>query len=148
MLTLVTGANSKYFSFLKQVLNNIYSIKKNNADINIVVYNLGMTENKLNTLKLFTNIIIENFDFDKYPEHVSLEKYNGNNCSYAWKPIIYEVCEKYNGLIHWFDTMNLYLNFNNLIDILKNIYIYTPASSGNIKKWTHEKTLKYMDGYK
>ena len=29
-------------------------------------------------------------------DYVSLEKFNGNNCSYAWKPIIiYDVCEKY-----------------------------------------------------
>jgi hypothetical protein len=151
MLTLVTGSNSRYFNFLKQVLNNITNlIEKNNyKNINIVVYDLGITLNELNELKLFTNIVIEKFDFNKYPEHVSLEKYNGNNCSYAWKPtIIYEVCEKYGGLVHWMDTRNLYSNFNNLIDVLTNVYIYSPASSGNIEKWTHEKTLKYMDGYK
>ena len=151
MLTLITGANSgKYFNFLKKVLNNIIEVSNSkNIQIRIIVYNLGMNESEIKEIKLFTYVILENFDFNKYPEHVSLEKYYGHNCSYAWKPIIiYDVCEKYGGLIHWVDTRNLYKDFNNLKKILETEYIYTPISSGTIKEWTHPKCLEYMNGYK
>ena len=108
-----------------------------------------MNKYEIKEIKLFPYVILENFDFNKYPEHVSLEKYNGHNCSYAWKPIIiYDVCEKYGGLIHWMDTKNLYSDFNNLIQILETEYVYTPISSGTIKKWTHPKCLEYMNEYK
>ena len=151
MLTLVTGTNSgKYFNFLKQNLNNVIRVSlKKKIKINIIVYDLGMTDIELNKIKSFPYVILEKFDFNKYPEHVSLEKYSGFNCSYAWKPIIiYEVCEKYGGLVHWMDTRNLYSDFKNLIQILKKNYIYTPISSGNIKKWTYPSTINYMNGFK
>lgn len=151
MLTLVTGTNSgKYFKFLKQLLNNVINISDNkNIEIRIIVYNLGMNDNEIKEIMMFKYITLENFDFNKYPEHVSLEKYNGDNCSYAWKPIIiYEVCEKYGGLVHWMDTRSLYSNFNNLINILETEYIYTPTSCGTIKRWTHPTSLQYLNGYK
>jgi hypothetical protein len=150
MLTLVTGADTKYFKFLKQLLNNVIKISNSkNINIRIIVYDLGMNKNELEEIQNFSYVTLERFNFDKYPEHVSLEKYNGFNCSYAWKPIIiHEVCEKYGGLVHWMDTRSLYYDFNNMINILKNDFIYTPTSSGNVKKWTYPTTLEYMNGYK
>lgn len=150
MLTVVTGANSKYFKYLKQILKNVLDISlKNNITIRIIVYNLGMIETELKEIKLFQNIIIKHFDFKKFPEHVSLKKYYGRNCSYAWKPIIiYDVCEKYGGLVHWMDTANIYSDFSKLIKILETEYIYSPKSSGTIKKWTHPTCINYMNGYK
>ena len=67
-----------------------------------------------NILNIQSEWPMPQFEFDKYPEHVSLKKYNGIKCTYAWKPIIiHEVCEKYGGLIHWMDTRTLYKDFNN-----------------------------------
>ena len=150
MLTLVTGADTKYFNFLKQLLNNVIKISNSkNINIRIIVYDLGMNKNEIDEIKKFSYVTLERFNFDKYPEHVSLEKYNGFNCSYAWKPIIiHEVCEKYGGLVHWIDTRCLYSNFTNMINILKENYIYTPASCGSVKRWTYPTTLEYMNGYK
>jgi len=152
MLTLVTGADNRYMHFLKKLLNNIIKIIKNknhnNIDINIVVYDLGLTDENIEKIKSYKNIFFETFDFNKYPDHVSLNKYFGNNCSYAWKPIIiHEVCEKYGGLIHWMDTRTLYSDFNELIDVLKNEYIYTPRQGGTIGNWTYKTTTEYMEGY-
>lgn len=149
MLTLITAANSgKYFNFLKQALNNVIDVSnKKNIQIRIIVYNLGMNESEIKEIKLYQYVTLENFAFNKYPEHVSLEKYYGNNCSYAWKPIIiYDVCEKYGGHVNWFDTRNKYFNFNNLIETIETEYLYTPTTMGIIKNWTHPTCLKYMDG--
>jgi len=151
MLTLITAANTGYyFNMLKQLLNNVIEVSNSkNIQIRVIVYNLGMNESEIKEIKLFQYVTLENFDFNKYPEHVSLEKYYGFNCTYAWKPIIiYDVCEKYGGLVHWMDTRNLYYDFKNLIKILESEYIYCPISSGTVKKWTHPKCLDYMNGHK
>lgn len=108
-----------------------------------------MEDNEIQQLRMMQNITLEHFDFSKYPEHVSLDKYNGNNCTYAWKPIIlHDVCEKYGGLVMWMDTRTLYSDFNALIKILENHYIYSPISGGNIKKWTYPSCIEYMNGSK
>lgn len=150
MLTLVTASDTKFFLFLIRLIDNVINISnKKKIEIRIIVYNLGMTNAEMEKLNVYKRVTLEHFNFNKYPDYVSLEKFNGNNCSYAWKPIIiYDVCEKYGGLVHWMDTRNLYSNFNTLIKILKNDYIYTPLSDGNVEKWTHQKCIDYLNGLK
>jgi hypothetical protein len=151
-LILVSGANYKYYNYSLSVLNNITNIIEKNKNLNIMIifYDLGLLDEQIKNLNnIFHKIIFKKFDFSKYPEHVSLEKYNGKNCTYAWKPIIfYEVCEEYNNLVYWFDTRSNFTNFSNIINIINNNYIYSPVSDGTVKKWTHPTTLIYMNGYK
>ena len=80
MLTIVTGSTTgKYFKFLIQILNNIIEVSNSkNIQIRIIVYNLGLNESEIKEIKLFQYVTLENFDFNKYPEHVSLEKYYVN----------------------------------------------------------------------
>ena len=48
MLTLVTGANSKYFNFLILILNNVIEVSNSkNIQISIIVYKLGMNESEI-----------------------------------------------------------------------------------------------------
>lgn len=150
ILTLVTGADSRYFNYLIRVINNAKKIGDDkNIQIRIIVYNLGLTDSEIDTVRAHQFVTLEYFDFNKYPEHVSLKKYHSFNCTYAWKPIIiHEVCEKYGGLVYWMDTRSLYSDFSNLIKILQYNHIYTPKSGGTITMWTHPLCIKYMDGYK
>lgn len=159
MLTIVTGCNSRYFKFLIQVVDNVIIAKRNNkfnpgCKIDIVVYNLGLTDKEANYLsKQYPDIIIEKFKFSQYPEHVSLEKYNGINCNYSWKPIIiYEVCEKYNNMVYWIDTRCLIQDLTKVLAIVSENGIYSPdtgySSDDAIYKWTHNTTLNYMDARK
>ena len=152
-LTLVCGSNDIFYEYLKRLITNILAIIKNeehrHKNIKLVVYDLGLSSEQLIEIKTFKDIILETFDFDKYPEHVSLKKYYGKHCNYSWKPIIiYETCEKYGGMIHWMDSRSLYTKFTNLIEILTNTYIYTPVSYGKVKDLTHLKTLQYFDKIK
>jgi hypothetical protein len=149
-ITLVTGANDRYYKHLKKMLLNFddYLIKR------VIVYDLDINENNLNDLNetnFKNNIIIEKFNYEKYPDHVNLRKYHDNFNTYAWKPIIInEVCEKYKGIVFWFDTRNRFnKDITKLFDILKNqTPIYSPISDGTIKKWTYPSTLKYLNGEK
>ena len=152
IFTLVTGCDSKYFNYMLRSLNNIFElVNKNNDDnliINVILYDLGLTTKQVENIKeKYKKIIYNKFDFNKYPEHVSLEKYNGINCSYAWKPIIFdEVCRKYKNLVLWFDARSFYYNFHNIIKTIKKEGIYCAASNHNIETWNHPKTLDFMKG--
>ena len=154
MLTLVCGADFRYYRNLKRLINNVITNVINNeiyndTKINFVVYDLGLKPKELEEIKRFPHIILERFDFSLYPEHVSLEKYNGITCTYAWKPIIiYDVCEKYGDLVHWMDTRNLYHKepniFKTLISWLNENHFYTPTSNDFIRRWTHKTCIENM----
>lgn len=149
-LILVGGSNFVYYEYALQSLNNIMNIisNENHKNVNILVtfYDLGFKDEQLLNLKnIFNTIVFKKFNFDIYPEHLSLKKYYGSNCTYAWKPVIFhEVCEEYKNVVYWFDTRSYYTDFTNIINILKQHYIYSPTSSGTIQQWTHPVTLKYM----
>ena len=110
--TLVTGCDSKYINYLVRSLDNIFDLinKNNNQNLlfNVVFYDLGLDNNQIEYIKnKYKNLIFNTFDFDKYPEHISLKKYNGINCSYAWKAIIFhEVCETYKNLVLCINVCN------------------------------------------
>lgn len=162
-ITIVSGSNSKYFKHLIKLIKNIESIKKRspNLRINIVIYDLGLNSEEVTAIKE-RNVTYEKFNFDLYPEHVSLAKYsygsgldsNKNNkhklcCSYAWKPIIiHEVCLKYGGIVFWSDSRNIHKGFKDLIITIKNNYIYSPSSHYNIEKLCHKDTIKLLNAEK
>lgn len=147
-LTLVTGSNSAYVPHLMKVLENLYSVKKiEETQCRVLVYDLGLSEQELSVLKdRYAWCTVMPFDFNRYPEHVSLKANVGKGCSYAWKPIIiHEVCETYGGFVHWFDTRNRYESFTALTDTLKKHAIYTPVSSGNIAQWTYPSVMRLFN---
>ena len=138
MLTLVGGANDKYGNNLIAVLENLTRIINDKChdckQFNIVIYDLGLSKTYIEQVKQFTNVTIETFDFDKYPEHVSLNKYYGRNCNYSWKPvIIHEVCEKYGGLVHWFDCRTTYTSLNGLTNFIVKMEFIHQFHQGQYK---------------
>lgn len=151
-VTIVTGVNHKYFNYLEKMLKSLdnYNVKR------IIIYDLGIekidTDNLRKNIKNYkNNILIQTFNFDRYPEHVDLNKYYGDLCTYAWKPIIIsEVCERFKGIVFWFDSLTLFnKDIYKLFNILKNqTPVYTPKSGGDIKRWLYPTTLKYIYGEK
>ena len=162
-LTVVSGADTTYFKYLSRLINNINKYRDKDShkhlNINLVIYDLGLNNVEVEVIKNKNNIIYEKFNFDLYPEHVSINKYgNGtgidNNknrscnysCSYAWKPIIiHQVCMKYGGLVFWSDTRNIHKGFKDLITIIKNNYIYSPSVGIKIKKFCHPTTKNLLN---
>ena len=153
-LVLVCGANFRYYEYTLKSLDNITNIIENdkhkNLNIIIIFYDLGFKDKQIINLKnRFKKIIFKDFNFNEYPEHVSLEKYYDINCTYAWKPIIfYDTCEEYKNIVCWFDTRNYFDDFTNIITILNENYIYTPISSGTVEISTYPTTFNYIGGYK
>lgn len=139
-MNIVTGASQNHYKSLKQFLNSC-----NNNYINkIFVYNLGLTLDSINELKLNYNIIIKNFDFSKFPSYFNISINSGE---YAWKPvIIYETMKEISGILLWCDAGNILPSeLTPIITTIKNNNIYSPTSTGSIFKWTHPKTLEWFN---
>jgi len=148
---LLTGANDLY---IKTMIDFIEKLPNDFDNSKLIVYNLGLNsdnENILNNLKNKYNFIFKKFDFDLYPEHVDLKKYNGIFCSYAFKAIVVynEANINSDKVILWMDIANRFDN-NAINKILLSTYkygIYSPFS--NIEKTiesielNHPKSVKH-----
>jgi len=130
---IITAADDKY---IKTLQNFIYSFT---LDIHcLIIYDLGLNdENKkiiheLNEIYSFT---FKKFDYNSYPEHVDIKKYNGLFCSYSFKPIIIynEANNESNKgkYIIWMDSANRF-NKNSIEMVCNSVVkygIYSPISA-------------------
>jgi len=104
----------------------------------LIVYDLGFDINnlqKIQDLQLKYNFQLKTFNFTIYPDHVDLKKYNGLNCSYAFKPVIIynEANEKsnQNKVLIWMDSANRF-NINSILqmyNLSKKQGVYSPISA-------------------
>jgi hypothetical protein len=116
----------------------------------------------MNNLKeqfTYSHIIYKVFDYSQYPPYLNI---NINAGEYAWKPVcLYDTCKELfcndnndnnekkqvisDKVVMWMDSGNI---INSKLDILYNYIlkngIYSNSSAGDIKKWSHPKTIKYM----
>jgi len=139
---IVTGANDSYIltliNFIKYHLNIGVKVE------NIIIYDLGLSNTNLEKLRNPTNqnLNIKIFDYNKYPEHVDLNKFNVLHCSYAFKPIIIynEACLNSNVPLIWLDcACNLTINIlYKIIDAINRDGFYCPV--GN-----YEKTIETIE---
>ena len=143
MLTIVSGSNDIFFPCLKQLLNNL---KKYSEGIRIVIYDLGLKEEQRSILEdTNSNFIWEELDYSQYPSHVKIDNYH--RCTRAFKAVvIYEACQKYGGLLAWFDGSVLFQeDFSELENVIKIHSVYSPRSNRTIGQMTHPKTLPYFN---
>jgi hypothetical protein len=146
-MLIVTGASNNHYLTFINMINSFVNFS--NTENKLIVYNLGFDEDKwLNIQNLYknhANIIYKIFDYSKYPEWFNINIEAGQ---FAWKPtIIYNTWLEYeNEIIVWMDAGNLVLN--NLTELQNFVLIngiYSGVSSGDITKWTHPETIKYMN---
>lgn len=147
---LVTGASDNHYKSLINMILSFMKYHKNDPNYVIVVYNLGIEESLwerlINLFGRYSNFVVEVFDYGLYPDYVNI---NINAGEYAWKPIIiYDVFNKYKDVTLWMDAGNIIINrLDKINELIKKDNIYSGYSSGNIKQWTHEKTIEYMGGF-
>lgn len=149
---IITGANDSYILTLLNFIK--YHLSIGIQSKNIIIYDLGLNENNLQIVK---NILggkteIKKLNFDEYPEHVDLNKYNGLYSSYAFKPIIiYNEANIHNNIpIIWLDCA-CKITINQLSNLIQTIHIngfYCPV--GNFEKTietielNHPKTINFL----
>ena len=98
------------------------------------MYDLGLKDIERDTLLS---------DFEKYPDHVNIHVNDGE---YAWKPIIIDtVLNEFKCSICWLDAGNVLIKkLETLRKVIEFFGFYSPYSTGIIKDWTHQNSLKYL----
>ena len=140
--TVLTAADSSHFISLQQLLRSAY---KNLKNTDVIFYNLGLKNYQLDKLNIeFPNLKVKEFNYHEYPDYFDI---NLNAGEYAWKPvIIYKEVLQNEASILWMDAGNIITNNMNLFKIyIHHFGFYSPYSSDNIQKWTHQSTLKYYN---
>lgn len=145
MINICTAASENHSKSLQQFISSVYTNVK--CSFNLFIYNLGLSESVLSKIKTqynYNNVFLKDFDYQKYPDYYDI---NVNAGEYAWKSaIIKEVSEHINnGILLWCDAGNVITNsfdFNNVITFINTNKIYSPSSSGNVKRWTHPAVLQ------
>jgi hypothetical protein len=139
---IITGANDSYILTLLNFIN--YHVSIGIMLENLIVYDLGLSNENLKRVKklLPKTREIKKLNYNEYPEHVNLSKYNGLFCSYAFKPIIiYNEAHINNNIpIIWLDCA-CKISINQLNNIIKEVNIngfYCPI--GN-----YEKTIESIE---
>lgn len=138
--SILTGSDSSHFNSLVNLLTSLSEYEK---DTKVKIFNLGLTGEEKNYLLNNFNYEVVDFEFNKYPEFVRRRDKFNKLGSYSWKPIIiYEEYKKNTENLIWLDAGCL---INKNLKLIKNIILkngfYSPQSSDNVKRWTHESTL-------
>lgn len=147
---IITGASDNHYFTL---INMINSFINNTTNIGLIVYNLGINNNRwIQMQEMFKNntIIFRIFDYSKYPDWFNIEQTSGRfeRGAWAWKSAaLYEIyLEKIDDIIVWMDAGNLITdNLNNLNNFLIKNGIFSGVSSGSIAQWTHPSTIQALN---
>jgi hypothetical protein len=138
--TIVTGASSNHFNCL---MNLLYSLERRCPGNRVVVYDLGLSDTEWPQIAEFP-VELRRFEFERHPPYFDI---NNNSGEYAWKPVIvHEVSERYPGLLMWLDAGNLVVE--DLAPLWRAILqtgIVTPVTPGDVRLWTHPRTLQLMN---
>jgi hypothetical protein len=144
-MIIVSGASNNHYFTLIQFID---SFIKNKVNSKLIIYNLGIDEDKWLSLKnnySIYNFIFKNFNYEIYPEWFNI---NINYGEYAWKPaIIYEVFNEYiDEIIVWMDSGNMFMNnLEELFTFIEKNGIHSGNTGGNIKDWTHPNTMNLLE---
>lgn len=146
---LVTASDSNHYDYLINLIHNYE--KKNNSNYfsNLIVFDIGMTNNQIDSLSKYNFLELRKFPFDEFPSFFKqrLNEHKNKIGGFAWKPAIINILKEdgFNNIV-WLDSAclfnkNIFL-FTNLI--LKNGFS-SSYSTGVIKDWTHNSVLEKLN---
>lgn len=138
----VTGADSSHYKTAQQFLRSYFRFE---SESKIVFYDLGLTDlEKKEFKKEFPEVVFKTFDYSRYPDYFDIKKDAG---CYAWKPVIFwETLNENKCKVMWMDAGTLITapldNLKKYICMQGYFWNYSPDT---IERWTHPKTLSYLD---
>lgn len=137
--TIVSAASSNHF---RSLLNFICSVRNYEPEVDLIVYDLGLTKSETEHLQNIGVTPIK-FDYSKYPSYFDVHVAAGE---YAWKPtIIKETCDRQGGKVVWCDAGNLLTGPLKVWNVIDTTGIQSNVSSNTVAFWTHPLTLKFMN---
>lgn len=130
------------------LLNLLKSLECTQPSLTVIVYDLGFSESPLDQSLLSDvhkgAVVLRKFPYDKYPAHFRVDRNAGQ---YSWKPaIIKELTDEF-GAVLWLDAGNKVDKDNNItavLDTIKSVGFYSPASVGTATEWTHPQMFRYF----
>lgn len=146
-MILITGANQNYSDALCGFVEAFQAAYPHPGSIRLILWDLGLaveTRSRLEQQFSRPDISWRRFDFSRYPDFVNIQLEAGQ---YAWKPaLIWETAQEFPGAnLVWMDSANRILKpLDRLEATLEKGGIYSPMSSGTIKRWTHPRTLELL----
>ena len=136
-LVMVTPISSNHFEESKDYIGTVH---KHLPNTRIIVYDVGLKEQEVRTLKSYCNIEVKTFDFNKYPNYTrDLKKY-------AFKGFIMEEMSKNHELFFFSDTSGRLLSpLDSILPFLQD-FPFLPLTSAYypMVKSTHDGMLSYL----
>ena len=128
---IVTATSSNHFTSLHWLL---VSIRKYEPTINVIAYDLGLSQNEVDLIHSMNGITYKKFEYSKYPGFFNIHHNAGQ---YAWKvAIIHEVLEEYEYVV-WMDGGDeLIHSLDPLWPELEENGFFSPSSGCCVKDWT------------
>lgn len=137
-LKIVTAADYSHQISLNNLLG---SLEKYEPEAEVVVYDLGMTQDYLEKLtQRYGTFNFKHFPWSEYPDFMNIKMDAGH---YAWKPAI--IAREFTNSVDfflWMDAGNVItgrLRF--LRKVLRKYGFFSPYSLGTVKEWTHPSTI-------
>lgn len=93
--TLITAGDENFFENLKNYVGSVHHWE---PDLDIVIYDLGLSPTQRATAKTWKNVEVRIFDFDMYPNHVR------NKRIFAWKPLLVQHAIQYSYCVLYLDS--------------------------------------------
>jgi len=136
----ISAASSNHYKSLIQLINSILIFYN---DANIIIYDIGLTDNEFNFLKeTYDTITFKKFDFLKTPF-----KFEDYACFYSWKPIIIRdeayITQK---PVLWLDAGDkLISRIDTVIERIIHNGVHTSYTGSSLKELCYPTQLKYMN---
>ena len=140
-LVVVTATSSNHYTELQDLIG---SVQKFLPRTNLIVYDLGMTEEQKNQLQTFCNIEIRPFVFEKYPPHTKRLR------TFAWKVFAVEEVVRDYEVIMWADSsvrLTGPLFAETIFPLLLQFPFMAPVTRSYlpIVSFTHDRMLQYLN---
>ena len=154
---MMTGAsdNHAFFSF-----NCIYSMVLADPYASYVYLDLGITKETLSVLfshfetihqiqqKMKSTGVIgyRVFNWNSFPDWMSIRKVGARNSGYGWKVIpVVDVFYEWKAVVYWLDGGSVIRDgISRELTMARHYGLYSAFSAGDINRWTHNDTQHFM----
>lgn len=147
--------NHGYGSF-----NLMYSVLLADPYSSLLYIDLGLSKEQLIVLnshfetlhqiqtKMKSNgfLAYRKYNWNSFPDWMNLFKNKIQRGGYSWKVVpLVDAFFEWKGLLAWLDAGNVIVDgITREVTLTRKYGLYTPRSGGNIKRWTHNYTRKFM----
>jgi hypothetical protein len=144
MNTIITGASSNHFAILQKLLRSIRQYHRPD-EVEMVVWDLGLTEQERASLEMEFQSPVRIFDYSKYPSYYDIKVAAGE---YAWKPALIKETRQALGerTYIWLDAGDRIMSpLDKLFLFLDTKGFFSNATHGTVQTWTSPKVFESLD---